>query len=89
VFKVSLREVFLIVTLAAVGLAWWLDRSHLSFEDARHKEALMKLRRMGLDVGAVMNIPELSSELNAEYEAENARRTAARNRAASALSRRW
>jgi hypothetical protein len=73
--KVSARELFVLIAVGAVGLGWWLDRSHLAHEDARHKEVLMKMRRLGLDVGSVVNMPELSAELNAEYEAEHLRRT--------------
>jgi hypothetical protein len=29
-FKMTLRELFLLITLAGVGTAWWLDRSRLA-----------------------------------------------------------
>jgi hypothetical protein len=35
-FKLSLRELFVLVTLAAVGVAWWLDHAH---QAKRHLDA--------------------------------------------------
>jgi hypothetical protein len=64
---------FLLITIAAVGVAWWVDRSDLATEGALHKEALMKFRRMGFDVGEMVKMPALTSKLNAEWEAEHRR----------------
>ena len=71
-FRFSIRELLLVTLVVAMGVAWWLDRSHLAIKSGRHKEALMKLRRMGFDTGAFLHLPDLRSELNAEWEAENA-----------------
>jgi hypothetical protein len=72
-FKVSLRELFLLVTIAALGVAWWLDRNHLVAEGALYREASMKFRRMGFDVGEMLKMPELTAKLNAEWDAEHRR----------------
>jgi len=69
-FRFSIRELMLVTLVVALGVAWWLDRSHLAFESGRNREVLMKLRRMGLDVGGFIRSPELSSELEAELNAE-------------------
>lgn len=71
-FRFSIRELMLVTLVAALGLAWWLDRSHLADDAGRYKEALMKLRRMGFNVGSELQSSELSSDLNATWEAEHA-----------------
>jgi hypothetical protein len=43
-FKLTLRELFLFVLLAAVAVAWWFDRAHLATEVARVGVALEKDR---------------------------------------------
>jgi hypothetical protein len=72
-FKVSLREMFLLVTIAALGVAWWTDRSRLVAEGALYKEGHMKFRRMGFDVGEMLKMPSLTAKLNAEWEAKHRR----------------
>ncbi len=79
-FRFSIREMMLVTLMVAMGVAWWLDRSHLASDASRYKEALMKLRRIGLDFTTVIKSPEIGSELNAEWEAEHAARIARKNR---------
>lgn len=74
-FRFTIRELVLVTALVAMGVAWWMDRSRIAFDAGRHKETLMKLRRLGLDAGVAINSPELSAELEAQWQAENARRT--------------
>ena len=71
-FRFSIRELMLVTLVVGVCVAWWLDRSHVATESARNREIIMKVRQKGLDVGALLNDPKLSSELNAEWEAEYA-----------------
>lgn len=79
-FRFSIREMMLVTLMVAMGVAWWLDRSHLASDAGRYKEALMKLRRMGLGLNSLINSPDIASELNAEWEAEHAARIAQKNR---------
>jgi hypothetical protein len=72
-FKISLRELFLIIAIAALGLSWWLDRSTLAAEAALHKEGSMKLMGLGFNVGDMLKMPELASKLEAEYAARHQR----------------
>jgi len=71
-FRFSIRELMLVTLVVGVCVAWWLDRSLVAAESARNREIIMKVRQKGLDVGALLNDPKLSSELNAEWEAEYA-----------------
>ena len=72
-FKVSLREMFLLITIAALSVAWWRDRSNLIAEGALYKSAHMKFRTLGFDVGEMLKMPELTSKLDAEYAARHRR----------------
>jgi hypothetical protein len=78
-FRFSIRELMLVVLIAAVGVSWWIDRSQLAHDAAQFKEPLMKLRRMRFDVGHMLDSPELSKELNATWEAEHAARKSAKS----------
>ena len=62
--KFSIRDLFLVTVIVAVCVAWWLDRSRLATDGARDRESLLKLRRIGLDVGKMLNRPELNSEFS-------------------------
>jgi len=61
----------LVTLVIAAFLGWWLDRSHQASEAGRYKEALMKLRRIGMAVGSLVG-QDLQEELNATWEAESA-----------------
>jgi hypothetical protein len=43
--KFSIRDLFLVTVIVALGLGWWLDRSHLA-EENRHLEMREQLRTL-------------------------------------------
>ncbi len=60
--KFSIRDLLLVTVIGALAVSWWLDRSRLATDGARDRESLLKLRRIGLDVGKLLNRPDLNSE---------------------------
>jgi hypothetical protein len=42
--KLSLRDLFAVVTIVALALGWWVDRSRLARENKRLRFAEMQLR---------------------------------------------
>ena len=73
-FRFSIREMMLVTLVVGMAVAWWLDRSNLAYDAGRYKTALMKLRRIGLDVGTILNNQKLASEVEAASDAEYARK---------------
>ena len=69
-FRFSIRELMLVILVVALGLGWWLDRSHQASEAGRYKEYLMRMRRTGLSLGSMLG-QELQDELDATLKAEN------------------
>jgi hypothetical protein len=70
-FKISLREMFLLVTIAALGVGWWVDRTRLVADSTIYKKRHLAFRELGFDVGQMLHMPELTARLDADYEAKH------------------
>jgi hypothetical protein len=52
--RFSIRDVLWLTVVVGLGLAWWADRSRLIDRAAYEHTILVKLRRTGWDVEAIM-----------------------------------
>ena len=65
----GIRDLLWAMVVVGLGIGWWADRQKLN----RYRDALLKLRAIGFNVGGVLSSPLLTEEINANYEADQGR----------------